>query len=374
MKTMALLSFLFLSLPGKGQDLLPDSTDFFWEEQQEFWKSLLNNPAYRDYYKGRNPEQMMQEALAYARENGVDPGNAEEFLRKLSEDISEQLLDQVSEEVLNRLMEEVGLARALDRAYEQILKNALPKPAGIPVHDPGLKPAITEGNTEQNLKVMLRHAVEKWLNQQWERQVTSIYGLQREDLEYRKRAGLTALLRMADLKYEHFLSLEITIPEQVLDYASQLRHIYESAEASLDKGKELYAVLNITATELKVPQDLSGMELLKGSAAEARLSSWELVNQRRRSLSLAYLQLAQRSQQKAEDLQQSIKTEGHFKMSDAERLKAQQVVNDYMEDYFSYKAKADRLLMKSLRNTGTEQKNARLASYHKQLRLKNMAE
>jgi hypothetical protein len=374
MKSLLIVLLLLPGLPGKGQDLLPDSTDFFWQEQQDFWEELLNNPDYRDYYKGNSPEQIMQEALEYARKNGVDPNHVEEFLGELADDISDQFLDQVGEEVLNRLMEEIGLTRALDKAYEQALKAALPKGIGIPVHDPGMKPAITEANTAQNLKVMLKHAIEKWLNQQWDKQSTAIYRLQRGDLEYRKNAGITALLQMADLRDEHFLSLEINIPEQVLDYAVQVRQIYESAEASLDKGKDLYAVLNITATELKIPQGIAEMTLLKASTEESRLSSWDLINQRRKSLALAYLQLAERSQEKAEDLHQAIKKEGHFKMTDADRLKAQDIINAYLEDHFRYKEKADKLLMESLQNAGMEHKNARLAKYHKQLRLKNMAE
>lgn len=372
MKALVLLLSLLVCLPAKAQEEADNG--FPWEENDHYWQELFDNPDYQQYYQGDSPEEMIRKAMEHAMQNGITPENMEDFMQQLSEDITDNLLDTFEEAVLEQLMEELGLARQLDRTYQQILKTALPKPGGIPVHDPGMQPAITKANTQHNLKAMLKLAVEKWLNQQWRQQVSGIYSLQREDLEYRKLAGLIAGLKMAALDYEHFLSLEISIPEQLLDYATQLQHIYQSAGASLAKGKDLYTSFNLTATGLEIPQQIEQLHRLEESSKRAKTTSWEMINQRRKTLTLAYLQMAERAQEKGQDLQEAIKAEGYLKMSDADRLKAQQLVNAYLADSFHYKEKADQLLKASLHNAGTELKDAHIARYQQELRLKNLAE
>jgi hypothetical protein len=305
MKTLFLLLFLLSGLPGNGQQL-PD-TDFPWQEEDDYWRDLYNNPDYRKYYQDKHPEETLRKAWEYARQQGINPENAQNFLDALAGDITDNLLDAFEEEVLEQLMEEVGIARYLDQVYEQILKAALPKPGGIPVIDVGMEPAIKKGKTPHNLKNMLRLAVEKWINQQWKKQVAGIYGIQREDLEYRKQVGLVALLKMAALEYEHFLSLEIMLPEQVLNYATQVQQIYQSAEESLVKGKSLFTKFNLTATDLEIPESIEKLQLLEESNGRAKTASWEMINQRRKTLALAYLQLAERAHKKGQDLQQAIK-------------------------------------------------------------------
>ena len=373
MKAVSLIILLLTGLPGKGQQTEAD-TDFPWQEEEEFWEDLYKQPDYQKYYKEENAAEMIRKAMEYAGENGVTAENMQDFLEELSEDITDNLLETFEEEVLDQLMEEVGIARYLDQAYEKLLKAALPQAGGIPVIDMGMDPAIKKGNTPHNLKAMLKLAVEKWLNEQWRKQAAGIYEIQRGDLEYRKKVGLIALLKMAKLDYEHFLSLEIMLPEQVLDYAVQVQQIYQSAEESLSKGKELFSEFNITATGLEIPREMEKMQLLEESNKKARTTSWEMINQRRKALALAYLQMADRAQLKGKDLQEAIRTEGHLKMSDGDRLKAQKIVQAYMEDYFRYKEKADLLLKASLENAGVEQKGVYMAKYQQSLRLKNLAQ
>lgn len=374
MKALIALLLLLSVLQGKGQQLPEPDPDLPWQEDREFWKKLLNNPLYREYYKEKNAEEMIRKAWEYALENGIRQENMDAVLEELAEEITDDLLDSFEEEVLEQLLEEVGVARYLDKVYEQVLKAALPRPGGIPMLDVGMEPAIKKGKTPHNLKSMLRLAVEKWVNQQWKKQVAGIYGLQRDELEYQKKVGMVALLKMAALDYEHFLSLEIMVPEEVLNYAVQVRQIYRSAEESLLKGKALYTELNTLTTGMEIPRKLEQLEALEASNREAKTTSWELINQRRKILALAYLQLAERAREKGEDLRQSIQQEGHLKMSHGERLKALQLVNAYLEDHFRYKEKADELLRASLENKGTAQKEASLAPYRQQLRLKNMAQ
>ena len=373
MKSVFIIMLLLLTgLAGKGQQTEAD-TDFPWQEEEEFWKDIYKHPGYRKFYKDENAAEMIRKAMEYAGENGVTAENMQDFLEELSEDITDNLLETFEEEVLDQLMEEVGIARYLDKAYEKLLKAALPQPGGIPVIDMGMDPAIKKGNTPHNLKVMLKLAVEKWLNEQWRKQSAGIYEIQRGDLEYRKKVGLIALLKMAELDYEHFMSLEIMLPEQVLDYAVQVQQIYQSAEESLSKGKELFTEFNIAGTGLEIPRQMEKLQLLDESNKKARTTSWEMINQRRKALALAYLQMAERAQQKGKDLQEAIRTEGHLKMSDGDRLKAQKIVQAYMEDYFRYKEKADLLLKASLENAGVEQKGVYMAKYQQSLRLKNLA-
>lgn len=373
MRTFLTALLLFTVPLAKGQVLPEPDTGFPWQEREKYWEDLYHHPDYRNFYKDKNPEDKIREAWEHALQNGVRPENMEDFLQELAEDISSQLLDSFGEEVLNQLMEEVGMARYLDKVYEQLLKTGLPKPVGIPVLDVGMEPAITKGKTPHNLKTMLKLAVEKWLNQEWKKQVEGIYHIQREDLEYRKKVGLIALLKMAELEFEHFLSLEMILPEEILEYATQVQQIYRSAEESLHKGKELFEEFNIAGTGWKIPTQMEELKLLQEGSAQAKATSWEMINQRRKALAIAYLQMATRAQEKAKDLQQTAKQEEHLKMSDGDRLKVQQLVNSYMVDSFRYREKADLLLKTSLKNAGTDQKGIRMAYYHQLLRLKSLA-
>lgn len=372
MKNLLFSFLMFSSFYGWGQIIPEPDIDFSWQEDKNFWTGIYNKPEKQKCYQGKNPESIIFQAMEYAQENGVDPNNPQAFLKDLSEDITDNLLDSFEEEVLERLMQEIGIANYLDEVYQKLLKSSLPKGEGIPVIDVGMGPSIKKGNTQHNLKVMVKMAVERWLTQEWEKQVKAIYGIQREDLEYRKRVGIVGLLQMADLEYEHFLSLEIMLPEQLLNYAHQLRQIYLSVDESLAKGNRLYNEFNITATDLEIPEKIETLYLLKEGSEKAKTSSWELINQRRKALAMAYLQMAERAQKKAVDLQQTIKTDAYLKMSDGDRLKAQQIVNSYMADSFHYKEKADLLLQASLQNRGVSKKEVQLTKYYQSLRLKNL--
>lgn len=374
MKPIFILFLLLLNTPAKGQqDSLPEEL-FPWKETENYWQDLYRNPEFRNFYKGENPEEMIRKAMEYARENDVTPENQQDFLSDLADDISGELLESFGEEVLEQLMAETGIARYLDQVYEKLLKATLPRPGGIPVLDPGMSPAINKGNTPHNLKTMLKLAVEKWLNEQWEKQVKDIYRIQREDLEYRKAAGPAALLKMAGMDYEHFLSLEIMLPEKALSYAAQVQQIYQSGDESFPKGRALFSEFSITSTGFEVPQQPVALHLLEENRKVAMTTSWEMINQRRKSLAMAYLQLAERAPQKGQDLEEALKRENHFKMTDGDRLKAQRIVQAFMEDSFFYREKADLLLKESLKNAGTEKKAAHVAQYEQTLRLKNLAQ
>ncbi len=374
MKTYLLIILMLSCLYGKGQTIPEPEREFAWEADQNFWINIYRNQDYRNYYQGNNPEEMIAKAMEYAKENGVSPGNIQTILDDLSEDITDQLLEGFEEEVLESIIEETGIANYLDAIYERLLKTSLPRSVGIPVIDVGMKSAIKNKNTSQNEKAMLKMAVENWLNQQWEQQVQDIYQIQREDLEYQKRPGIIALLIMAGLDYEHFLSMEILLPERVLNYAARVQQIYQSTQESYIKGKELFTEFCPISTSLEIPQRMESLLILEESSKNARTSSWEMINQRRKALALAYLQMAERAREKGLDLREAIKTDGHFKMSDGDRLKAQQLVNYYMEDCFRYKEKADRLLKASIKNAGLAEKEAQMTRYQQILRLKNLAQ
>ncbi len=375
-------------IDGDGLD------DFGWKDWgQSDWEDHFKDD-YKHYYIKKNANKVRNQAYDLANEQGIEmPQRYGSLTYDPQEDTiyfesDDEYADQLNEflEGLEDEVTEIGKDLALELLYTQLepvlkvlkKKNAalldiiLPRAPGVPVIDPAEKAVKEKQEGKQNFKYWVKLAAENIMQNIFKKNAEGKYELQRDKIELLKQVGIVRFLKMSAMDWEMMQSFTLEVPDEVLDYAHSIQDIYQSGKTTFQAGKDLYRELTTFDTELLIPDKLDQLKDLTHKIATNQLTMTEMAGRRKKVLALTYRQLAKRYQQYADDLHDKLNEENQLKMSEAERIKASQIAQEYLSESMRLAAKAEELLSSSYQASNTVEKDKYVQQYAVFKKLENM--
>lgn len=390
---LVLLCINFYTAQSQDFDWTPDMDpdgegldDFDWTDwEKKDWEDQVKDD-YKEHYKNPDKRQDAQEqAYQAAQQEGYQPPvrlgpftydlETGELVEESDGEFA-QRLDAWADELIDEaegLAQDAALAAvyqmveplllALKEKNVAILDAVLPRLGGVPAWDPVNEEVKEKQQTKKNWKYWIKMAAENIMQNLFKKNAEGKYELQREKVELLKQVGVVRFLKMSVMDWEVAQVLQLEVPEEILDYAQALGEVYHSADATLNAGKNLYREITTLDTDLNIPGKWNDLRQLSVDVATNKLTVAEMVNRRRKVLAGIYRQLSEQYQDDAKDLSRQIKNDQQLKMSDAERLKAQRIVQEYMNESLRLKEKSDRLTTASFQSPSTQLKDKLHANY-----------
>jgi hypothetical protein len=390
--TSTLLAVLvFASVLPRVAFAQTDDDDFNPYESAEWMKFTDSDWEQKAQTHYDNSDNAHHQASEWARKNGMDTPEFHQTMDKIKELQDQPQTEEVKTE-LNQLYSKlvndmnkwidglpkiddikgIGLQLLIQQAtilaakYEesiyQMMKSVLPGGSGIPVTDPIRNNGIEDDNTVPNHKTLINQLVEMFLNEMIKKDAEGTQTLQRNNIERMKEAGAAKYLKLAAMNWELLKSQELKSLQSIADFSGELQSWYQYATTSIKDGQKLYGEITKIPSNVKLPTKVQ-LQALNKHVVTNQLALAEMVDTRKKTLATTYNQLAERTIQKAKDLESKLALDNHFKMTEGERLQAQMIVNGYYQEAMRIKAKADRLVQDSYNSKTAQQKQAAMQTY-----------
>ena len=369
MRTILIIIFLLMyhSLPAQVPPDTIDEDSFDWTHWDfQDWEKQID----KDKYRKKNIYKTYNQAEQYAKDEGIDMPirkgiytylpDADTFLLESTADyigrLSHWVDDYLSKDA-GKVILDAGLAllyqqiepivAAFAKQNEKYLKKTLPPGEGVLTWDFIIRKPITR-KAEESEKSWVRIIAEEMINDMVEKNADGTYSIQRENLEYMKQVGIINYLKMSVLNWELVRAIELEVPKEVLDYATMVKTIYNEGKGLVDESKSLYRQLHDWDLQTAIPEDYRQWKALSEGVFENKMTLNEMALKRKKQLALTYQQLSGQYKEDAIDLKARILSDDELKMSDSERTKALQIVEEYLQEAIRLKAKADQMLQESI--------------------------
>lgn len=399
----------FLYSPSYAQDDPfddPDFNPFDWlkeiDETEFDEEGAEQNIDQRDWKKGDWQDQFKEHEELYNEKNAIEK-RAEAYQLALQEEINmpqrygqltydpesenvyiesdqaytdrlngflETLEDELSEEAKNLALEALYAAlepvlTALKEKNAAILDAIIPPMGGVPAYDPVEENVKEKREGKRNFTYWIKLAAENVMQNIFKKNAEGKYELQREQLRLLQQVGVVRYLKMTFIDWELAQSFGLEVPDELLSYASAVRDIYTSAQATVGAGKALYQSVTSLDTDLNIPTSFAELKDDAAAIFANKLTTQEMVNTRRKLLAKTYQQLAARYREYGEDLNLQSQRNEFMKMSDSDRVRVAEIAQEYLNESLRLQAKAEDLVKVSLTASGPQDKDVLIQYYQR---------
>ncbi len=282
----------------------------------------------------------------------------------------ETLEDELSEEAKILALEALYVAlepvlTALKAKNAAILEAIIPPMGGVPAYDPVEENVKEKREGKRNFTYWIKLAAENVMQNIFKKNAEGKYELQREQLQLLQQVGVVRYLKMTLTDWELAQSFGLEVPDELLSYASAVRDIYTSAQATVGAGKALYQSLTALDTDLDIPTSFAELKDDAAAIFANKLTTQEMVNTRRKLLAKTYQQLAVRYRDYGEDLNHQSQRNEFMKMSDSDRIRVAEIAQEYLSESLRLQAKAEDLVKVSLSASGPQDKDVLIEYYQR---------
>ena len=238
----------------------------------------------------------------------------------------------------------------------------------IPVMDLMLRDSIAE-NTRRNIKQL---GLLELIRSQSKAIRDSVAATRKLQYDYqaflRQTASTSSLALMNDEIPQQAVGHVLSTSHHLGDYSfsATLNQVYQGLTEPMEKSQALYDVL-IPFDENSVMTDLPSFQNDQKTRQLSMTAHTEMSRRRRLQLASAYRQIAQKKITQADELRRFLLTSSQFSMTEAERLKTFQNMQECLLQSQQFTEKADQYIQKT-RTLSFSKKQALTSFQHQQQR------
>lgn len=201
------------------------------------------------------------------------------------------------------------------------------------------------------------------------------------ELQFAIQEALKKVESVKDLQWgniDFFLKKIVALSDDPDDYISnipycdRLKQLYTQIDKPMDFGQEMYSLLVSLDTEVPYPEEWAVLNQKMFEESISHFAFLEFADKRKVHIALVYQQLSDIKVLKAAEISDVLITAEKFSMTEADRIRILKYADEYVQESYRLKLKADRLI-NELQNP-PEIKREALKGFHNKLYRQSLAE